>query len=91
MTTGVVVADDQAIVRAGFRLLIDSEPDLTVLIFERVGWTAADYARWSAHLLEQQVGFVTPTRLYGRVCTRFAIVNPLTTDDDLALIVESMK
>ena len=29
--TGVVVADDQAIVRAGFRLLIESEPDLTVL------------------------------------------------------------
>jgi DNA-binding NarL/FixJ family response regulator len=28
---GVVVADDQAIVRAGFRLLIDSEPDMTVL------------------------------------------------------------
>ena len=31
MTIGVVVADDQAIVRAGFRLLIDSEPDLVVL------------------------------------------------------------
>lgn len=31
MTIGVVVADDQAIVRAGFRLLIDSEPDMTVL------------------------------------------------------------
>jgi DNA-binding NarL/FixJ family response regulator len=31
VTIGVVVADDQAIVRAGFRLLIDSEPDLTVL------------------------------------------------------------
>ncbi len=31
MTIGVVVADDQAIVRAGFRLLIDCEPDLTVL------------------------------------------------------------
>jgi DNA-binding NarL/FixJ family response regulator len=28
---GVVVADDQAIVRAGFRVLIDSEPDLAVL------------------------------------------------------------
>jgi DNA-binding NarL/FixJ family response regulator len=28
---GVVVADDQATVRAGFRLLIDSEPDLAVL------------------------------------------------------------
>ena len=31
MTIGVVVADDQAIVRAGFRLLIESEPDLAVL------------------------------------------------------------
>jgi DNA-binding NarL/FixJ family response regulator len=31
MTIGVVVADDQAIVRAGFRLLIESEPGLTVL------------------------------------------------------------
>jgi DNA-binding NarL/FixJ family response regulator len=31
VTIGVVVADDQAIVRAGFLLLIDSEPDLTVL------------------------------------------------------------
>ena len=31
MTIGVVVADDQATVRAGFRLLIESEPDLVVL------------------------------------------------------------
>jgi DNA-binding NarL/FixJ family response regulator len=31
VTIGVLVADDQAIVRAGFRLLIDSEPGLTVL------------------------------------------------------------
>ena len=31
MSIGVVVADDQAIVRAGFRLLIESEPGLTVL------------------------------------------------------------
>jgi DNA-binding NarL/FixJ family response regulator len=31
VTTTVVVADDQAIVRAGFRLLIESEPDMTVL------------------------------------------------------------
>ena len=31
MSIGVVVADDQAIVRAGFTLLVDSEPDMTVL------------------------------------------------------------
>ena len=31
MSIGVVVADDQAVVRAGFRALIESEPDLEVL------------------------------------------------------------
>lgn len=31
MTIGVLVADDQVIVRAGFRALIDSEPDLAAL------------------------------------------------------------
>jgi glutamate/tyrosine decarboxylase-like PLP-dependent enzyme len=71
------------------RLLV--EPDLSVLIFERIGWTAEDYARWSARLLDEQLAFVTPTRHRNQVCTRFAIVNPLTTRDDLAVIVDSMR
>ncbi|MEP7021461.1 MAG: aminotransferase class V-fold PLP-dependent enzyme, partial [Pseudonocardiales bacterium] len=71
------------------RLLV--EPDLTVLIFERIGWEVADYAGWGSRLLAEQVAFVTPTRHAGQVCTRFAIVNPLTTVDDLALIIDSMR
>lgn len=30
-TTTVLVVDDQALVRAGFRVLVDSEPDLVVV------------------------------------------------------------
>jgi glutamate/tyrosine decarboxylase-like PLP-dependent enzyme len=71
------------------RLLV--EPDLSVLIFERIDWTGDDYARWSARLLDQQEAFVTPTRHNNQVCTRFAIVNPLTTRDDLAQIIDSMR
>ncbi len=71
------------------RLLV--EPDLSVLIFERVGWEAADYDAWSKRLLEDQFAFVTPTRHHGAVCTRFAIVNPLTTAADLAAIIETMR
>jgi L-2,4-diaminobutyrate decarboxylase len=71
------------------RLLV--EPDLSVLVIERVGWIAQDYAEWSARLLADQVAFVTPSKHNGTVCTRFAIVNPLTTIEDLALIVESMR
>jgi hypothetical protein len=37
------------------------------------------------------VAFVTPTRHRNRPCTRLAIVNPLTTTDDLALIIDSMQ
>ncbi len=70
------------------RLLV--EPDLSVLVFEREGWDGDAYARWSSRLLDEQVGFVTPTRHAGRVCTRFAIVNPLTTVEDLQLLVDSM-
>ena len=48
MTIGVVVADDQAIVRAGFRLLIDSEPDLAVLGEAADGTEAVAAARKTA-------------------------------------------
>ncbi len=48
MSIGVVVADDQAIVRAGFRLLIDSEPDLSVLGEAADGAEAVAVARKTA-------------------------------------------
>ena len=71
------------------RLLV--EPDLSVLIFERLGWDDADYSAWSARALDRGFAFVTPTRHAGRVCTRFAIVNPMTTVDDLSQIIDSMR
>jgi glutamate/tyrosine decarboxylase-like PLP-dependent enzyme len=80
-----------ALIRKADHLSLLVEPDLTVLLFERVGWRAADYDAWSARLLDEQLAFVTPTRHHGQVCTRFAIVNPLTTEDDLALIIDSMR
>jgi L-2,4-diaminobutyrate decarboxylase len=70
------------------RLLV--EPELSVLVFERIGWQDADYLTWSDRLLADQVAFVTPTKHRGRVCTRFAIVNPLTTVEDLATILDTM-
>jgi len=86
------------VTRAGAELIRErdyvrllTEPELSVLVFERVGWDPDDYARWSTRLLVEQVGFVTPTKHAGQVCTRFAIVNPLTTADDLALLLDSMR
>jgi L-2,4-diaminobutyrate decarboxylase len=79
------------LIRASEHLRLLVEPDLTVLLFERLGWGPEDYNSWSTRLLDEQFAFVTPTRHGGQVCTRFAIVNPLTTVEDLAEIVDSMR
>jgi hypothetical protein len=79
------------LIRAAEHVRLLVEPDLSVLLFERVGWQLADYQRWNATLISEQLGFVTPTQHDGRPCTRFAIVNPQTTADDLALLIDSMR
>ncbi|WP_433798929.1 response regulator [Actinomycetospora sp. CA-084318] len=45
MTTGVVVADDEALVRMGLRMLLDAEDDLAVLAEAADGRTAVEAAR----------------------------------------------
>jgi glutamate/tyrosine decarboxylase-like PLP-dependent enzyme len=89
--TLAVTREGAELIRAADHLELLLEPELSVLVFERVGWTGEDYARWSDRLLGQQLGFVTPTKYAGRTCSRFAIVNPLTTADDLALLIDSMR
>ena len=43
--TTVVIADDQALLRAGFRVIIDAEPDLRVVGEAGDGWVAVDVVR----------------------------------------------
>ncbi|GAA2031077.1 aminotransferase class V-fold PLP-dependent enzyme [Agromyces tropicus] len=74
--------------RDGFSLV--REPQLSVVVFEREGWTKADYARWSARLLDEQHAFVTPSSHAGRPNTRFAIVNPKTSLEQLTAILDTM-
>ncbi|WP_159602390.1 pyridoxal phosphate-dependent decarboxylase family protein [Agromyces humi] len=74
--------------RDGLRLVRD--PQLSVVVFEREGWSKADYDAWSARLLDEQRAFVTPSSHGGRPNTRFAIVNPTTTFERLVEILDSM-
>ncbi len=66
-------------------------PQLSVVVFERRGWEAADYAAWSDRLLDDQTAFVVPSSHQGRTNARFAIVNPRTTYDDLVGILDTMR
>ncbi len=66
------------------------EPELSIVLFRRVGWTAGDYQAWSDRELADGRAFVVPTSWQGETVLRFCIVNPRTTIEDIASIVESL-
>jgi aromatic-L-amino-acid/L-tryptophan decarboxylase len=66
------------------------QPGLSIVLFRRPGWSKADYDAWSARLLHDQVGFVTPTSWEGETVARFAFLHPDTTVDMVDEILASL-
>jgi glutamate/tyrosine decarboxylase-like PLP-dependent enzyme len=66
------------------------EPSLSIVAFERVGWSRDDYEKWSDKLLADQIGFVTPSAHKGKPILRFAIVNPWTKESDISAILATL-
>ncbi|CAB4882682.1 unannotated protein [freshwater metagenome] len=67
------------------------EPDLSVVLFRRLGWSPADYYAWSERELLAGHAFVVPTSWRGETVLRFCFVNPLTTAAEVADILESLS
>ncbi len=85
------VAKDAALqVRNHPNLKLVIEPSLSIVAFERVGWTRNDYEKWSDKLLADQIGFVTPSAHRGKPILRFAIVNPWTKESDISAILATL-
>jgi L-2,4-diaminobutyrate decarboxylase len=66
------------------------EPAFTVILVRRTGWSAADYAAWSEHAMARGIGVVLPTKLAGEPLLRFCFVNPLTTREDVDVVLEQL-
>jgi glutamate/tyrosine decarboxylase-like PLP-dependent enzyme len=66
------------------------EPELSIVLFRRKGWSALDYEDWSVRLLAQQIGFVTPTSWEGETVARLAFLHPGTTVAMIGEIVATM-
>lgn len=67
------------------------EPELSIVVFRRIGWSVEQYRAWSAAELASGELFVVPTSWHGEPALRICIVNPLTTPDDIAVLVESLR
>jgi glutamate/tyrosine decarboxylase-like PLP-dependent enzyme len=65
-------------------------PELSVVLFRRRGWDREHYERWSAELLEAQVGFVMHTTWEGEPVGRLALLHPDTTVEMIEEILATM-
>ena len=61
------------------------------MVFERIGWEADDYQRWTEEMMEEGTAFVVPSRHQGRPVFRFCFVNPRTTIDEIELIIDALR
>ncbi|HET9076611.1 MAG TPA: pyridoxal-dependent decarboxylase [Acidimicrobiales bacterium] len=66
------------------------DPDLSIVLFRRIGWGPDDYDEWSRRLLREQVGFVTPTKWEGETVARFAFLHPDTNLQIVKEILDTM-
>jgi glutamate/tyrosine decarboxylase-like PLP-dependent enzyme len=74
--------------RPEFELLLD--PELSIVLFRRVGWSAEQYQAWSASRARAGVALIVPTKWRGEVCFRVCVVHPETTIDALEALLDDM-
>lgn len=75
-------------IQASDHLRLVVAPELSVLVFDRPGWTEAMYRAWSHDLATSGVLLCVPTRWRGRIALRLAFVNPATEADRVVRILE---
>jgi glutamate/tyrosine decarboxylase-like PLP-dependent enzyme len=89
-TTLRVAHEGAELVREAPHAELVLDPELSVVVFRRLGWSADDYQAWSDRMLAAGQAFVVPTSWGGETVLRWCVVNPRTTVDDLALVVDSL-
>ncbi|MEM8926473.1 MAG: aminotransferase class V-fold PLP-dependent enzyme, partial [Actinomycetota bacterium] len=67
------------------------EPQLSIVVFERIGWGPDDYRRRTEEMMHDGRAFVVPSRHDAKPVFRFCFVNPRTTTDDIATIIDALR
>jgi L-2,4-diaminobutyrate decarboxylase len=88
--TLALTVEAAALIRAAPHLELLLEPELSVVVFRRLGWTPTEYHAWSALALADGTAFVVPTTWAGETALRCCFVNPRTTPGDVQLVIDSL-
>jgi glutamate/tyrosine decarboxylase-like PLP-dependent enzyme len=72
-------------------LALVAPPELSVVMFERQGWSPADYRAWSRKAALDGSILCVPTMWRGRTVLRLAFVNPETDPDRVLEVLDSLR
>jgi len=85
-----ITKETAAMVIADPNLELIMEPDLSVVLFRRLGWGPDEYEAYWRRLLDEQIGFVQPTSWEGEKVMRLCFINPRTTMDHVRAVLAAM-
>jgi aromatic-L-amino-acid/L-tryptophan decarboxylase len=77
-------------IRARRYLELVRDPELSVVVFRRPGWTPEQYTRWADRLLADQLAFMPPSAWQGETVARFAFLHPQTPPGLVSEILDRM-
>jgi L-2,4-diaminobutyrate decarboxylase len=89
-TTLALTHETAEMIRAAPHVELLVEPELSVVVFRRLGWSPGDYHAWSDRVLAEGTAFVVPTTWAGETVLRFCFVNPVTTAEDVRIVLDSL-
>lgn len=76
-------------IRSNPNLELIQEPELSVVVFRRIGWTAQQYKEWSDRLAKDGDLLCIPTKHNGETVLRLAFINPDTDVDKVISILDT--
>ena len=88
LDTSRVVA---AAIRSSPHLVLVCEPDLSVLLFQRIGWDIAAYRRWSQRMAREGALLCLPTTWRGDPVLRLVFVNPATKAERVIDLLDTLR
>ncbi len=88
--TLAIARDAAARIAAAPHLELVMDPELTVVLWRRIGWTPADYDAWSARMLADERAFVVPTTWHGETVARAVFLHPDCPPEVVDDVVASM-
>ncbi|MEM9651237.1 MAG: aminotransferase class V-fold PLP-dependent enzyme [Actinomycetota bacterium] len=78
-------------IEAADHLRLVWEPQLSVVVFERIGWDAAQYQARTEEMMADGSAFVVPSRHDRKPVFRFCFVNPRTTVEQIDQIIDALR